>query len=139
MTKKQTVLVIEDDAEILQFISRALELEGFTVYRAEDAAAGLEIVRKDSISLVLLDLRLPGPDGWSVLREMKRDLGLAAIPVVVLTAAAEASQRRRTLRMGADSYLVKPISAHDLVRTIRDVLKRKAGDAGAPKTASLAT
>jgi DNA-binding response OmpR family regulator len=136
MTKKYTVLVIEDDVEILHFISRALELEGFTVYRAEDGATGLEIVRKDSVSLVLLDLRLPGPDGWSVLREMKRDPGLAAIPVVVLTAAAEASQRRRTLRMGADSYLVKPISAHDLVRAICDVLKGKAGAAVAPRTVS---
>jgi DNA-binding response OmpR family regulator len=136
MTKKHTVLVIEDDVEILHFVSRALELEGFTLYQAEDAATGLEIIRRDSVSLVLLDLRLPGPDGWSVLREMKHDPGLAAIPVVVLTAVAEASQRRRTLRMGADNYLVKPISAHDLVRTIRDVLKRKTGAAGVPKTLS---
>ena len=134
--KHHTVLVIEDDVEIQNFISRALELEGFTVSRAEDGARGLEKVKKEPISLVLLDLRLPGPDGWSILHEMKRDTSLAEIPVVVLTAIAEASQRRRALRMGADSYLVKPISVHDLVRTIRDILKKKPVAAGAPRTTS---
>ena len=139
MTKKpRTVLVIEDDTDIRNFVSRVLELEGYTVYRTEDGTAGMELIRKDPVSLVLLDLRLPGSDGWSILREMKHDSNLASIPVLVLTATAEATQRRRTLRMGAVSYLVKPISTHDLVRTVRDVLKGKTGASRAQKTASSA-
>ncbi len=127
MTKGHgAVLVIEDDIDIQNFISRSLELEGYDVYRAEDGATGLDIVRKDPISLVLLDLRLPGSDGWSVLRDMKRNPVLSMIPVIVLTSTAESAQRRRTLRMGAHSYLIKPISAHDLVKTVRIVFERKA-------------
>lgn len=138
MKKPRTVLVIEDDIYIQNFVSRALELEGYTVYRAEDGTTGMEMIRKDLVSLVLLDLRLPGLDGRSILREMKRDSVLASIPVVVLTATAEATQRRRTLRMGAASYLVKPISTHDLVRTVRDALKGKTRALRAQKTASTA-
>jgi DNA-binding response OmpR family regulator len=136
MKRHQIVLVIEDDIDIQNFIARALELEGYTVYRAEDGATGLDIISRDHVSLVLLDLRLPGQDGWSILREIKRNHSMASIPVVVLTAAAEAIQRRRTLRMGAESYLVKPVSAHDLVQTVRDVLKAKARSSQAQEIAS---
>jgi CheY-like chemotaxis protein len=137
--RTKTVLIIEDEADIQNFISRVLELEGYTVYRAGDGATGLEIIKKDRLSLVLLDLRLPpGPDGWAILRALKGDPVLAAIPVVVLTASAEAAQRRRTLRLGAASYLVKPISAHDLIRTVREVMKQ-ASKATAPARATLPT
>ncbi len=118
-----TVLIIEDDINIQNFVSRVLELEGYAVYRAEDGSRGLEIVRNNHVSLVLLDLRLSaGPDGLSILRELKRNPKLALIPVVVITASAEAAQRRRTLRLGAASYLIKPISAQLLIRTVRDTL-----------------
>ena len=118
-----TVLIIEDDINIQNFVSRVLELEGYAVYRAGDGSKGLEIVRNNHVSLVLLDLLLSaGPDGLSILREMKRDPKLALIPVVVITASAEAAQRRRTLRLGAARYFVKPISAQLLIRTVRDTL-----------------
>jgi len=65
---------------------------------------------------------LPGPDGWSILREIKGNPSYSNIPVVVLTAIAESAQRRRTMRMGANQYLVKPLSAHSLSRTIASTL-----------------
>ena len=143
MARKQTaktVLIIEDEINIQNFLSRVLELEGYTVFQTLDGASGMEIINNDHVSLVLLDLRLPpGLDGWSVLRQIKRDPGLAAIPVVVLTAIAEAAQRRRTLRMGAASYLVKPVSARLLIQTVRDALKRKAKTIRPGGTASLTT
>jgi DNA-binding response OmpR family regulator len=143
MAKKQTgktVLVIEDEINIQNFLARVLGLEGYDVFQTLDGATGMEILRKDPISLVLLDLRLPnGLDGWSVLRQIKRDPGLAAIPVVVLTASAEAAQRRRTLRMGATNYLVKPVSARLLIQTVRDALRRKAKSTRTGRTASLIT
>jgi DNA-binding response OmpR family regulator len=128
MIKKQgplTILIIEDDLDIQNFISRVLEFEGYRVLKASDGKTGLEIVRDNPVSLVLLDLRLPGLDGWEVLREMKQDTELARIPVVVLTAIAELSQRRRTMHMGASQYLVKPLSANSLSKSIADILNRK--------------
>jgi DNA-binding response OmpR family regulator len=143
MPKRQTaksVLIIEDEADIQNFVSRTLELEGYSVYRAADGATGLEIIRNDYISLLLLDLRLPpGPDGWAILREIKRNPRLAAMPVIVLTASAEAAQRRRSLRLGAARYLVKPVSAHELIRTVRDVLKCKSKTAVIARTSLTAT
>jgi DNA-binding response OmpR family regulator len=123
MPATKTVLIIEDEADIQHFISRVLELEGYQVLRAGDGHTGLALLRENTVSLILLDLRLPGLDGWSVLREIKRDPDLAAIPVIVLTAIAEAIQRKKTLRMGAVKYLVKPLSASNLSRTIAGVLQ----------------
>jgi DNA-binding response OmpR family regulator len=125
MQKSKTVLIIEDEAEIQNFISRVLELEGYRVLKAADGKTGMNLVQEEGINLVLLDLRLPGRDGWSVLREIKRRPGLADIPVIVFTALAEAVQRKKTLRMGAARYLVKPLSAQQLSQTIAAVLDEK--------------
>jgi DNA-binding response OmpR family regulator len=135
MVKKQeslTILIIEDDMDIQNFISRVLEFEGYQVLKAGDGRTGLEIVKQNRVSLVLLDLRLPGLDGWEVLREMKQDVELARIPVVVLTAIAELGQRRRTMYMGASQYLVKPLSANSLSKSIAEILNRKTTSSGVP-------
>jgi len=118
------VLIIEDEANIQNFASRVLELEGYQVLKASDGERGMEIIRENSVSLVLLDLRLPGRDGWSVLHEIRHDAELSRIPVIVITAVAETVQRKRTLRMGATEYLIKPMSAHSLAKTIANVLYR---------------
>ena len=120
--KGKTVLIIEDEADIQNFVSRVLELDGYHVLRAKDARTGMELIRENPVALVLLDLRLPGPDGWSVLRAIKSNPQFSAIPVIVLTAIAESLQRRRTLRMGADRYLIKPLSAHSLSKTVAGVM-----------------
>jgi DNA-binding response OmpR family regulator len=123
--KAKTLLIIEDEIDIRSFIARVLQLEGYKVLEASNGIKGMEIIRENPIALVLLDLRLPGPDGWSILREIKRSPKLMGIPVVVLTAIAETMQRKKTLRMGAASYLVKPLSARSLSLTIADVLREK--------------
>ena len=128
MTKKRqlkTILIIEDEADIRTFVSRVLELEGYQVLKASDGEMGMEMIRENSVALVLLDLRLPGPDGWSVLRAIKRHPEFSSIPVVVLTAIAESLQRKKTLRMGASQYLIKPLSAHRLSQTIASILHQE--------------
>lgn len=120
--KAETVLIIEDETDIQNFVSRVLELEGYQVLKASNGKTGMEIIRENPVSLVVLDLRLPGPDGWSILREIKGNPSYSNIPVVVLTAIAESAQRRRTMRMGANQYLIKPLSAHSLSRTIASIL-----------------
>jgi len=126
--KTKTVLIIEDEADILNFTARVLELEGYKVFKASDGKTGMEMIREHPVALVLLDLRLPGPDGWSILREIKRDPVFTKIPVVVLTAIAESTQRKKTLRMGAARYLIKPLSAHSLSQTITEILHKKGND-----------
>ena len=83
------------------------------------------MIKRNPVSLVLLDLRLPGPDGWSILQEIKGNPVHSEVPVVVLTAIAESVQRRRTLRMGACKYLIKPLSAHNLSKTVASILHQE--------------
>ena len=120
--KNKTVLVIEDEIDIQNFVSRVLELEGYQVLKANEGERGMEIMRENPVAFVLLDLQLPGHNGWSVLHEIRQNAELSEIPVIVLTAVADTLQRRRTLRMGATKYLIKPMSTHRLTRTIANIL-----------------
>jgi DNA-binding response OmpR family regulator len=122
--RAKTILIIENEADIQKFFSRVLELEGYRVLAAADGDGGLALLRGNAVSLVLLDLRLPGRDGWSVLHEIREDAALSKVPVVVITAVAETPQRRRTLRMGADKYITKPVSAHNLAQAVASALSR---------------
>ncbi len=121
----KTILVIEDEADVLNFASRVLELEGYRILRARDAEEGMKLMRDGHIRLVLLDLRLPGRDGWMVLEQIKSEPRLSAIPVIVFTASAGVSARKRALSMGAAGYLVKPVSAARLKNSVIRVLCRQ--------------
>ena len=128
MVKKselKTVLIIEDEADIRNFASRALELEGYRVLEAGDGDEGLKLLRGNQVSLVLLDLKLPTIDGWTVLEQMKAEPALSNIPVVVFTASAAVPQRDKALSMGAADYLIKPLSAASLKEAVTRVLHRK--------------
>ena len=120
--KKNTVLIIEDEADVRNFASRVLELEGYRVLQTEDGDEGLRLTKKKQVNLVILDLRLPGRDGFSILGEIKSDPRLSAIPVIVFTASAGVSQRDRALSMGAADYLVKPLSAASLKEAVASIL-----------------
>ena len=120
---RATILVIEDEDDIRTFASRVLELEGYRVLQAGDGDEGLRLVRGDQVALVLLDLRLPGRDGWVVLSQMKSDPELSSIPVVVFTASAATPRRSQALAGGAADYLVKPLSATSLRESISRILR----------------
>ena len=124
MTDKKTILIIEDEAEVRNFASRVLELEGYRVLQAENGDIGLRLVRKSRVALVLLDLRLPGRDGWAVLEQLKDDPKLSSIPVVMFTASAALAQRDKALNMGAIDYLVKPLSAARLKEVVAHSLRQ---------------
>lgn len=126
MVKKselKTVLIIEDEADVRNFVSRVLGLEGYRVLEAGDGDEGLRLVKQRQVSLVLLDLKLPTIDGWTVLEQMKAEPALSKIPVVVFTASAAVPQRDKALSMGAVDYLVKPISAADLNEAVARTLR----------------
>ena len=116
------ILVIEDEARILGFVSRGLAAEGFSVIPATDGDEGLRVAREESCDLVLLDLLLPHSDGLTVLEELKRVR--PGLPVLVLTARADLPTKLRSFRLGAWDYMTKPFSFEELLARIRVQLQR---------------
>jgi CheY-like chemotaxis protein/anti-sigma regulatory factor (Ser/Thr protein kinase) len=110
-----SIVVIEDDRRSLDLMTAYLSGAALTVVTARDGQSGLEAVRRDRPSAVLLDIRLPGIDGWEVLRALKEDPRTAPIPVVVVSIVDE---RARGAALGAAGYLVKPVSRDDLLGTL---------------------
>jgi len=119
------ILIIEDEEDIRDFAARVLELEGYRVLQAVNGGEGLRMLRQYPVSLVLLDLRLPDCDGWTLLEELKGDPQLSMVPVVMFTASAAVSRRSQALAVGAADYLVKPLSAARLKETVHSVLARE--------------
>ena len=114
-------LVIEDDGNIAELLRLYLEKDGFEVSRAADGGEGLEMFRSFSPDIVLLDIMLPVMDGWSVLREIRRDSGT---PVIMLTAKSETPDKVSGLELGADDYITKPFEPKELIARIHAVMRR---------------
>ncbi|MBM4019226.1 MAG: response regulator transcription factor [Planctomycetes bacterium] len=119
---KRTVLVIEDDAAIRQGIVDALDFAGYAAGEAADGHKGLALASDAECDLVLLDLVLPGPDGLEILKAVRRER--PGLPVIILTARGEESDRVKGLRLGADDYVVKPFSVKELLARVDAVLRR---------------
>jgi len=124
----QLVLVVEDEATLAQTIELYLRHEGYRTERAADGRRGLELFRAAHPDLVLLDLGLPLVDGLEVLRQIRAS---SEVPVVILTARAEEVDELLGLGMGADDYLVKPVSARKLLARVKVALRRTRAPAGA--------
>src|SRR5262245_9130766 len=118
------VLVVEDDANTVLYLRQGLSEHGFVPDVAETADEGVRLGREREYDLVVLDVMLPGGDGWSVLRGL-RAAGRET-PVIFLTARDGIDDRVRGLEMGADDYLVKPFAFSELVARMRTVLRRSA-------------
>jgi len=117
----RTVLVVEDEPRIASLVREYLENAGFAVLVAADGRAGLTLARARRPDAIVLDLGLPGMDGLDVIRDLRRD---ATVPIVVLTARGDESDRVAGLELGADDYVVKPFSPKELVARVRAVLRR---------------
>ena len=123
-----TILVVDDEPRIVQLVRDYLEHGGFTVLTAADGPSALRSARTGRPDLIVLDLGLPGLDGLDVARSLRRD---GAVPIIMLTARTEESDKLVGLELGADDYLTKPFSPKELVARVRAVLRR-ASDAAAP-------
>lgn len=115
------VLIIEDEARIREMIKDYLENEGFQVEEAENGTVGLEKFSETSYTIVLLDVMLPGIDGWTVCREIRSS---SDVPIIMLTARGEEYDKLFGFELGADDYLTKPFSPKELVARMKAVLKR---------------
>ena len=122
---RESILVVEDEADILELVRYNLVKEGYSVAGAASGEEGLKAVKARRPDLVLLDLMLPGMDGLEVCRTLKADAQARAIPVVMLTAKGEESDIVAGLELGADDYIVKPFSPRVLIARLRAVLRRR--------------
>ena len=121
------VLVIEDNANLAFGLTRSLEAEGYEVEGAEDGTRGLDLARTCGADLIVLDLMLPGIDGYTLLKKL-RDGGID-IPVLILTARGEEADKVFGFRLGADDYVTKPFSLSELLARVQAILRRaKGGD-----------
>jgi DNA-binding response OmpR family regulator len=117
------VLVIDDEAPIRLLCRVNLEAEGMEVLEAGDGPSGLEAARREAPDVVLLDVMMPGLDGWRVAEELLEDPRTSAIPIVFLTARAELRDRARGLDMGGLDYVTKPFNPVELAPLVRDLLE----------------
>jgi len=118
------ILIVEDEQDIADLIGFNLQRNGFEVLKAHDGITGTEIAMRERPDLIILDLMLPGRDGYAVFRELRRDSRTVAIPVIMLTARAQTEDRIQGLEAGADDYLTKPFSPKELILRVQAILKR---------------
>lgn len=122
--KKSQILVIEDESKVASLIQDALKLEGYQVRVVTEGEKGLEIIARKQPDLVVLDVMLPGIDGWQVLEEIRSNPATSCLPVIVLTAKSHSKSKVFGLKHGADDYVTKPFDPLELAARIEAVLKR---------------
>ena len=118
---EKSVLVVEDEENLLEALRYNLEREGYRVHTATDGGDGLELARRVKPSLVLLDIMLPTLDGFEICRILRRE---SEVPILMLTAKGEEVDRVVGLELGADDYITKPFSIRELVARVRNTLRR---------------
>jgi len=128
-----TILVVADDPGIVKVVRAYLEKAGFQVLVAYDGKKALHIARHDKPHLVILDLMLPEMDGWDVCRALRRE---SDVPIIMLTARVEDTDKLIGLELGADDYVTKPFSPQELVARVRAVLRRVEGMPAKPERIS---
>lgn len=124
---QSTVLVVDDESDVVDLIRYKLRGAGFAVLEANDGLAALRIAREHRPDLIVLDLMLPEMSGEEVCRQLRSGPDTAAIPVLMLTARAQPTERIAGLEVGADDYLIKPFSPRELLLRIEAILRRVRG------------
>lgn len=123
---KGTVLVIDDEKDLIELVRYNLEREGFDVLAATDGKAGLNLATQQQPDVVVLDVMMPGMDGLEVCRQLRADSRTQRLPVIMLTAKVAETDRIVGLEMGADDYVTKPFSPRELVARVKAILRRAA-------------
>jgi DNA-binding response OmpR family regulator len=125
---QETVLVVEDEADMVDLLRYNLVRVGFGVLVARDGLKGLQIARQNRPSLIILDLLLPQMDGFAVCKILKNDSDTSVLPILILTARGESSERRKGLEMGADDYMTKPFRPYELILRVQSLLRRSSSE-----------
>jgi CheY-like chemotaxis protein len=120
-----TVLVVDDEAANLSLARTLLEAEGFAVETARDAIEAFEVLKSCDPALILMDIQLPGMDGWELTRRLKRNPATSHIPVVALTAYGTQGDEARAREAGCEAFVAKPVSTRELPGIVRRHLRRR--------------
>ena len=131
------ILVVDDDREIVRLVKAYLENVGYSVLTAYDGETALHILRREQPELLILDLMLPDRDGWDLTRIIRSDNALAQIPIIMLTARVDDSEKIIGLEIGADDYITKPFNPREVVARTRALLRRSQHSLGIHKVNSL--
>lgn len=121
---KEKILIVEDEKDIIKMLEYNLKKEGFKVVAACDGEDALDLAVRDHPDLILLDLMLPGMDGLEVCKALKKENKTGPIPIIMLTAKSQESDKVVGLELGADDYITKPFSPRELIARIKAVLRR---------------
>jgi phosphate regulon transcriptional regulator PhoB len=133
----KSVLIVDDEPDLVELVSYNLKKEGFQVATAPDGGVALEKARKKNYDLIILDLMLPGIQGIELCRILRNDPKTERVPIIMLTAKGDEADRVRGLETGADDYMAKPFSPRELVARVKAVLRRSGEQAAAGKTITL--
>jgi CheY-like chemotaxis protein len=118
------LLLVEDNEMNRDMLARRLEKRGFQLIIATDGLAGIEMAQKEAPDLILMDMSLPGLDGWQASRQLKSDNATARIPIIALTAHAMAEDREKAMAAGCDEYETKPVELASLLAKIQSLLAK---------------
>ncbi|CUN75291.1 MAG: response regulator transcription factor [Sarcina ventriculi] len=121
---EKKILIVDDEDHIRELLKFNLEKNGYVVYMANDGLNGLKLAREKQVDLILLDLMLPGMDGFEVCKEIRRDNIISNVPIIMLTAKSEEIDKILGLELGADDYITKPFSIRELSARIKALLRR---------------
>ena len=128
--KKPRVLIVDDEPETVKYVSANLRARGYDVLTAEDGRAALKVFSESVVDLVILDIMMPGPDGFEVCQAIRRQ---SEVPVIMLSARGRERDIVRALDLGADDYLTKPFGAEEMLARVRAVLRRSAQTGTMPR------
>ena len=130
---KEKILIVEDEKDIVKMLEYNLKKEGFQVVSSRDGEEALDLAVRENPDLVILDLMLPGLDGLEVCKILKKESKTSHIPIIMLTAKSQESDKVIGLELGADDYITKPFSPRELVARIKAVLRRAKDKDKAPE------
>ena len=121
----QRILVVDDDRSIIKIVQAYLEQAGFSVLTAVDGTSAMHALRHENPDLLILDLMLPDRNGWDITSSIRNDKRLAKIPIIMLTARVDDSDKIVGLELGADDYVTKPFNPREVVARVRALLRRR--------------
>ncbi|MEQ8390659.1 MAG: response regulator [Thalassospira sp.] len=124
MNKRPKVLIAEDEETIVESLSFLMEKEGYEVSVATDGQTAIKMIARDIPDMVLLDVMMPGCDGFEVVRAARADPKTKRIPIMMLTAKTREVDRRKGLELGVDDFVTKPFSTRDVVARVKALLER---------------
>lgn len=125
MVKKQRILLVDDEPHIVELVKFRLELSGYEVIAAHNGMEALEKAQNDRPDLILLDVMMPGMDGYEVATKLKENRHTRRIPIIMLTAKAEEEDIKEAIRVGAVDYIVKPFDPFAILKKISKILSKK--------------